>query len=88
MGRTSGQRRACAPRRLASMGFRLAGCQRRTVIDGLVLVDTDLDSIRDPDAAVAAGIVVRVECHYTEPDVYTDGRCAMRVASECNDRRR
>ena len=56
-------------------GLLLAGCHRATVIEGQVWFDTDFDGVRDPDEPAAADVVVHVDCHYTDPAVYNDGRC-------------
>ena len=68
-------------------GVLLAGCHRPTVIDGVVWFDADFDGVRDPREDVAGGVVVRVDCHYTDPDVFTDGRCAT-VTTDASGRYR
>jgi hypothetical protein len=56
-------------------GVGLAGCHRPTLVEGAVWFDVDFDGVRDPDEAPAAGVEVRVTCHYTNPAVFADGQC-------------
>jgi protocatechuate 3,4-dioxygenase beta subunit len=56
-------------------GAGLAGCHRLTVVEGVAWLDADLDGVRDAGESPAAGVTVTVNCHYTDPQVFTDGEC-------------
>jgi hypothetical protein len=67
---------------VALAGLAMAGCHRRTVVEGLVWFDEDFDGTRDPDEAPAAGVTVRVTCQYTDPEVFTNGVCDEATTDE------
>jgi hypothetical protein len=60
---------------VAAGGLSLAGCHRLTLVEGVAWFDADFDGVRDAGEDPAAGVTARVDCRYTDPQVFSDGVC-------------